>query len=396
MVFKLEEPVAKKARDTRIKRGRVSDAARHAIWVKSAGRCNVCNTFMLNSGRTYFHSVTVAEMAHMIGATATKGSPRGEDEVLDDAEAEENLLLLCHECHRLVDDETHLEFFPATKLRALKADHENRIRKATETGGMKRTAVVRIGSNIRGSFSMASRKEVAATLFADNFLGMVESRWDGDFTTRLQGDETDQGFWSSACAALDKSLTTVKQAIDAGDVEHVSVFAFAPIPLLVHLGASLDDKIDKRIYQKHRDAALGWGWHEGQAIVDFTHENATPELEGDEVVLLVAVSAPVEPSRLPEAIRGLPRFVLRPAGVSPSPTLVTSEFALNAFAVAWRDLLGQVEAAYPLAKRWHLVAAAPVSVSIEAGRAFMREAQPPVTAYQRTGETYEAVLEVNK
>ena len=218
---------------------------------------------MLNSGRTYFHSVTVAEMAHVIGATASEGSPRGEDEVLDNAEAEENLLLLCHECHRLVDNKAHLEFFPAAKLRALKADHENRIQKATATGGMKRTAVVRIGSNIRGSFSMASRKEVAATLLADDYLGLVESRWSGDFTTRLQGDETDEGFWSSACAAVDKSLATVKQAIDIDEVEHVSVFAFAPIPVLVHLGASLDDKIDKRLYQKHRDTALGWGWHDG-------------------------------------------------------------------------------------------------------------------------------------
>ena len=75
---------------------------------------------------------------------------------------------------------------------------------------------------------------------------------------------------------------------------------------------------------------------------------------------------------------------------------MTSEKTLNAFAITWREMLGQVEAAHPLAKRWHLVAAAPVCVSIEAGRAFMREAQPPVTAYQRTGETYEAVLEVNK
>lgn len=389
-------PMAKQARNTRVKRGRVSDGARHAIWVKSAGRCNICNVFMLNSGRTYFHSVTVAEMAHMIGATATEGSPRGEDEVLDDAEAEENLLLLCHECHRLVDNKAHLEFFPASKLRALKADHENRILKATEIGGMKRTGVVRVGSNIRGSFSMASRKEVAATLFADNFLGLVESRWSGDFTIRLQGDETDQGFWSSACAAVDKSLEMVRQSIDADEVEHISVFAFAPIPILVHLGASLDDKIDKRIYQKHRDAAQGWGWREGQSVVVFTHENATPELEGEEVVLLVSVSAPVEPSRLPMAIRELPRFVLDPAGVSPSPTLVTSEKTLNAFAIAWRQMLGQVEAAYPLAKRWHLVAAAPVSVSVEAGRAFMRQAQPRVTVYQRTGETYEAVLEVNK
>ncbi|MEE3919082.1 hypothetical protein V2I01_13810 [Micromonospora sp. BRA006-A] len=41
----------------------------------------------------------------------------------------------------------------------------------------------------------------------------------------------------------------MRQAVDSGDVEHISVFAIAPIPLLVYLGWQLDDKTPTRIFQ---------------------------------------------------------------------------------------------------------------------------------------------------
>src|SRR5690349_16603528 len=123
-------------RNTEVRAGSIKPRVRLALWAKSAGRCTLCNRKVLNDNRTFWHSVTAAEMAHILGATTTKGSPRGREE-LDrtvDLEAEDNLLLCCHDCHRMIDDEDHVALFTPSKMRELKRAHEDRVELATSDG----------------------------------------------------------------------------------------------------------------------------------------------------------------------------------------------------------------------------------------------------------------------
>jgi len=108
--------------------------------------------------RNFFHTVLVGELAHNVGATATAGSPRRLVEDVADREAEENLLLLCHPCHRLIDDEDHAPYFTTEQLRALKKEHEDRVRMAATSGGLRRTAVIRLGGLVRGATAFASQR----------------------------------------------------------------------------------------------------------------------------------------------------------------------------------------------------------------------------------------------
>lgn len=393
---------AARARDTQVRRGSIKDSVRNALWGRTAGRCTVCNRRVLNDDRTFWHSIAAAEMAHIIGATATPGSPRGQEQAAGttDLESEENLLLCCHDCHRMIDHTDHVGYFTPSKLRALKAAHEQRVEMATSDGILTRTAVLRVGSFVRGSWAVASRREVADALFGNNYLGLVESHWSGQFTCELQGQAIDPGYWLGARSQLQRSLDTVGQAVAQGDVEHVSIFAIAPVPALVLLGSLLDDKVETRIWQKHRDA--GWDWLNTGEPTTFSIGQVPPSTSPPadaprDLVLICSLSADVNPERLPEYLRRAPRFVLRPEGVTPSPTLFSHEKSLANFGAAFRDMLAAAEQAHPTATRWHLVGAAPVAASIEAGRAFMREVQPPVEVYERTPQqTYERVLTVNE
>lgn len=204
-----------------------------------------------------------------------------------------------------------------------------------------------------------------------------------------------QGLLAGREQHIDDTLSRVGQAIEHGDVEHISVFPFAPIPLLVYLGSRLDDKTTTRIFQKHRGQGAGWSWAEDGQAVEFVTEVVESEDTGTEVVLACEISSPVDPANLPAELQWLPRRVLRPAGRAPSPVLITSEHSLINFASAWRTLLAETEAAHPRATRWHLVASVPVSVAVELGRAFMRDAQPRVTVYERVDAGYLAALDVN-
>jgi hypothetical protein len=385
-----------KPRDTQVPRNKIKESVRVALWARTAGRCTICNRRLLNDARTFMHSVAAAELAHNIGATGGASSPRGSAAITGmDRESEENLLLVCHDCHRIIDHEDHIEFFPPDKLREIKQAHEKRIEMATAQGGLTRTAVIRVGSNIRGAYSIASQREVAQTLFARNYLGLVESQWNGDFTCSIGGDADGKGFWAAAEQRIDDTLARVKQAIEHGDVEHVSVFPFAPIPVLVYLGSQLDDKTTTTIFQKHRGPHSGWSWASEGEPVRFTAEAAEPDENAEAVVLTCEISSPVNPAHFPEELHGLPRHSLKPDGQPPSPSLITSEASLQSFATAWRTMLAKVEAAHPKARRWHLIASTPLAVSVELGRAFMRGAQPVVRVYERTSGGYIRALEVN-
>lgn len=385
------------ARDTTVKRGNIKDSVRNALWARTAGRCTICSRRLLGDQRTYLHSVLLAELAHNIGATDGHGSPRSQDnDSVDDTEAEENLLLLCHDCHKIIDNPDHIDFFPPEKLREIKESFERRVEMVTENGGLTRTAALRIGCLIRGSLAMASQREIAETLLAVNYLGLVETQRSGDFTCRISGSAGGRGFWDAAQQSIDDTIAQVRQAVDSGDVEHISVFAIAPVPLLFYLGWHLDDKTPTRLFQKHRDQFIGWSWSDQGGPVDFEIVASEEDASIDEVVLICALTSEVTRAAFPSAIHGAPVIEVRPVEELPGPNLLSHEQSLANFADRWRAALAMAEARFPSAKRWHLIASAPVTASIEAGRALVRDIHPPVTLYERTDVAYEAVVVVNE
>lgn len=395
-----EEAAGGQARDT-VARGNISLTVRFALWAKNAGRCAICNDRMLGEGRTYLHSINLAEMAHIRGATAADGSPRGkvEGETDDlDRESEENLVLLCRTCHRVVDDKEHIAFFTAAKLREIKARHELFVERATEQAGRTRTAVVTVGGDVRGVYTKATPREVMDVMVANNFIGLVDSQRSGQFPCDLPGVASDEGYWTVARGAIWRTLSLVHQAVEEEGIAHVSVFAIGPVPALVMLGAELDDKVETRVWQKHRGGS-GWTYPSQDAPVAFAVDTTDPAGQGadaEEVVLVCSLSAEVDTSKLPQHLENVPVLTLRPEAVSPTPTLLEHEDSVPAFGKAFRGMLADAEKSHPHAKRWHLVGAMPVVAAVEAGRAFMRDAQPPVDVYQRTDPgTYEPVLTIN-
>jgi hypothetical protein len=140
--------------------------------------------------------VLVGELAHNVGATATGGSPRGLAEDIADREAEQNLLLLCHACHRLIDNEDHAPYFTTEQLRALKKKHEDRIWTAATSGGMRRTAALRVGGLVRGATALASQRQTADALLGpggiDEHLGKITGPESGHTSNRETWSDTDE------------------------------------------------------------------------------------------------------------------------------------------------------------------------------------------------------------
>jgi hypothetical protein len=106
------------------------DSDRKKLWALAGGRCSRCKLP---------HSEVRLEEAHIIGPRAD--SPRSDPRVSPaELDAYENRILLCPNCHTIVDDKANIEGWPVERLRQLKAQHEEDIRQSsgtdvTELGG---------------------------------------------------------------------------------------------------------------------------------------------------------------------------------------------------------------------------------------------------------------------
>ncbi len=69
-----------RAEISQVARSRVAESVIREIWVRAAGRCVLCSSYLLGGGRSYFHRVPHVEVAHNVGATGGRNSPRVESE----------------------------------------------------------------------------------------------------------------------------------------------------------------------------------------------------------------------------------------------------------------------------------------------------------------------------
>ena len=131
-----------------VKRRDIPEAQRILLFVRAGGRCefNGCNCYLLE------HHVTrktgsYAQAAHIVAFS--EGGSRGNDanrpREINNAD---NLMLLCHRCHKEVDD--HPDVYTRKTLEEYKRRHERRIRLVTSLGPENATFVIIVTIPIAG------------------------------------------------------------------------------------------------------------------------------------------------------------------------------------------------------------------------------------------------------
>lgn len=376
-------------RNTQVARSRVPESVIREIWVRAAGRCVLCSAYVLGGGRSYFHRVPHGEVAHNVGATGGKKSPRGKSELTRDQRAlPENLLLLCHACHRMVDDIGAELVYTDEYLAKKKRLHEDRVRRVTDFATVTDAAVVRVTGRIRGTLSPASDRQVDAALHSEDLRPAGEHPNDSEFTVTVDSEDTSSWVWEEGSSKIAKKLAALRDS----PYDTVAVFAMAPIPLLVFLGSELDDKADIRVFPRFRDAEdLACCWrNEPETPAGFEVTIVSPDPTAREVVITVSVSAAVDSRRAPAEILDAPCVNLSANAIGPDAIQTKADLA--EFAKAWRLALASVESHYPSCERIHLLAAIPIVAAVACGQHHMRDAQPEIVVYQRTDDSYVQAL----
>lgn len=228
----------------------------------AAGRCTFCNRLVLDN-EDLGETIKIGQLAHNVGWGPN--SPRGDDELPPELRQEaENLILACGSCHKPIDAGGVELRYTVEELKTRKIEHEVRIRELTAIGADRAAFVVRVVGKIRTvnpelSYETVLDAATKAGIYPQRLTG--SHRLDVDLDLTPFGDPVCKADFESMLKPLRQLCDRVHDGVRVSDIRNIAVFGFARIPLLIELGARLDDKLTMQVFNRHRvDGGNPWTW----------------------------------------------------------------------------------------------------------------------------------------
>ena len=355
--------------------GNASQQTITKLWAKAAGRCEYdgCNKLLYKDDLTS-EDINRGFVAHIIAASPD--GPRGDEklsaQLVDDIG---NVMLMCHDHHRLIDYEQVAEH-TVDRLRAMKKKHEDRVREVTEIAAAKISVPVVYGTNIGKETVSISRRDLAQAMLPDNY------PTENVVTISCQNSslhDSQELFWQAEVAQLEQKYNeSLKPLIGKEDIDCVSVFALAPQPLLVKLGTKLSDLHKVKVYQKHREPDT-WKW---QAM---TEPNPMKIIRPDDTsktpVLIFSLSANAISTRVRKRF-GDEASIWEVTAEKPNNDMLRSADQLAEFRTMARVVLAEINASSQ-ADSIKVFMVMPAACAVELGRVWMPKADKKLVLFDK-------------
>jgi hypothetical protein len=186
--------------------------------------------------------------------------------------------------------------------------------------------------------------------------------------------------------------------MDVHETRHISLFALAPIPLLIYLGSQLSSKVPVDVYQRHRDTE-DWVWKESGTPAEYRFDKIREGRGQGRIALLLSLSGKIKPEALPSAIdETFTIFELMLANMEPNPTYLRQRDDLTRFKDAYQAALRTIARECGQCDAVHLFPAVPAPVAVFCGREILPKVDPKLVVYdydKREGG-FTPIIEVNR
>ncbi|MFA5039622.1 MAG: SAVED domain-containing protein [Candidatus Omnitrophota bacterium] len=353
------------------------------LWARAAGRCefNNCNRPLYKSPVTQEQG-NISEFAH-IWSFSEKG-PRGWgifQKTKKQLNELPNLMLLCHDCHKTIDLDKKGERYSAKLLSQWKDEHEQRIAIVAGVDPSKKSHVLLYGANIGDEKSMLQPEHAKEALFPEWYPAeerpfCLSMSWEG---------KDDQGdYWRTEAKNLEDAFNRqIRPLIEEGNQCHFSIFAFAPMPLMVHLGALMTDKIPAQVYQLHREPYPAWHWLSGPD--KFEYQIKAPKSFKNPPVLVISLSDSIAHERI-LAVLGEEVSIWELTIEKPHNDFLRSKDQLSGYREAIRKLMVEIGRAHGKTAPLSIFPAMPVACAVELGRVRMPKADMPWIFYDQNNK----------
>ena len=352
------------------------------LWGRAAGRCEFpdCNRLLYKSPVTQ-ERINLAEKAHIY--SFSEHGPRGWGPLVTNKKGlndVSNLMLVCHDCHRKIDQDVDGSRYKASLLIRWKRQHEARVRIVTGISPTRKSHVILYSGKIGQENSLLQPASAIAAMFPEWF--PAEER-PVTLSMRSEHEDTEELFWQSEAAHLRTAFERhVVPRINEANPNHFSVFAFANQPLLILLGVLLTDKVPAELYQLHREPA-GWRWQAEPEV--FSFRTVAPQQRHGTPALVISLSARINRERI-TAILG-PETTIWELTIDESHNdFLKSRVQLAAFRKAARKLMVKIAHAHGQQTPLNIFPAMPVACAVELGRIRMPKADMPWIVFDQNNK----------
>ena len=345
------------------------------LCARSAGRCQFdgCNKNLFTEGLTlttgYF-----GEIAHNVASSS--GGPRGDvvrsPELSDDVD---NLILLCHEHHKLVDDNP--DVYTENVLRSMKQNHEKLITIHCDSIGKESTEVVRFLSPIKGTYSVAINLQQAIEAIIPRFRPASDRGQTISIRPLCEFNTPD--YWQQADAELTKRVHLLRDIILTDNPnQHFSIFPLGPIPLIAKLGFLMGDKIRCEVYQKYREPDT-WKWLTEDQTNSFSIQKRTIR-DGEHIALILSLTDTINDSRVTSAYNADTIYTV--SAEHTGVNCIKSRVDLTAFWEIYQSVCNEIKNSYPSVSEIAVFPAVPVSAAFSIGYRYMPGVYPKLRLFE--------------
>lgn len=330
---------------------------------RAGGRCEFegCNKDLSVDALTKIE-FNDRQFAHII-ADSPDG-PRGCAESALYAKDINNLMLMCPEHHKLIDD--HEKLYTVEVLNAMKKKHEDRVKQLLALKPDKERTVVIFQARIGTRPAAVNNEDAREALWPDCYPSSGEPIELG--FTNSSFDERDKAYWDIEKLNLENQVKDkVLRLIESKKISRMALFALAPMPLLVRLGTLLPEMYDVLVFQKHRTPNT-WKWQKEYVPEQF--ELKKPDKTDGEPCLVFSVSANIR-ERVEKQVPNASIWEV----TMPNPELdcLKTENQLSAFKQVTRDAFREINtnSDRPYV---NVFMAVPNACAVEIGRVWMQKA----------------------
>lgn len=363
------------------------------LWVKSAGRCEFsgCNKPVWRNDLT-LNNGNFGEVAHIVAAS--EDGPRGSQESASLQIEYSNLMLLCQQCHKEIDNQ---EKYPATLLRKWKQQHEDRIEIQTSySEDIHKTTVLLFTARIKDRIPRinheAYRNAIAPKYPVDEGI-LIENQ---DFNRN--GDESE---WKAYAKVIERRIKSkFDEGLDEKPIKHLSIFAIGPMPLLTFLGKCIGDTIPADLYQSHRnikDTNHTWSWpaKDREIRTSYIVKPIRVVANSPKVAIILALSDTIAHDKYANFIDE--SFSLYEMTIeTPSPHFLKNRKQLENFSYEYRKLLNRVQADHGRRCNVFILPAVPAPIAVECGRVLLPTKDPNIFACEYfSKDGFKKVLKIN-
>ncbi|STO01648.1 Uncharacterised protein [[Eubacterium] infirmum] len=353
------------------------------LCANAGGRCQFegCNKKLFVDGVT-LSEVNNSNIAHIVASSPD--GPRGNKDSYELSNKIENLMLMCQEHHKLIDDNP--KQYTVQKLKNMKNQQEQKIEYILDGMDYPKSEIIIFESPIKNITDVKVNYKQAVEAIRSECNNPASSH---GTIIRVQNFENYRrsSYWTSIERELKYQVEHQIESIYryTHDLQ-LSIFPIAPIPLIIKLGNLLGDKRKIDIFQKTRMPDT-WIWQSKELTNEFKVEKISLK-QGCEVALIVSLTAEIDISRITNVIDVDTIHIIKAerTGVD----CIRSMLDLKAFWQKYQAVCDQIKNVDGCLEI-KLFPAVPVSAAFEIGRRYMPEAFPKIYIFDECDGFFETI-----